>query len=106
VTLFKQPPPPPASRIVRDPSLGTHLDLAMVVFVVAIFLAGVLIWFINQGDKRRAAAVHTSAQPVDCPPPSEHEALHIVVRVRDGRISIDDCMYVAGRGAYRRSAAR
>jgi hypothetical protein len=40
-----------------------------------------------------------------CQPPSEHEQLHIVVTLRDGRLH-SECMFVGTRGTYARRTVR
>jgi hypothetical protein len=76
----------------QDPGRGLwKLELsilAVIVLIVAMF------WPVI-----RKSQVHTSA--LDCPPPAEHEQLHIIVRVRKGRLAVDDCLYVGSEGTYR-----
>jgi hypothetical protein len=43
--------------------------------------------------------------PAKCQPPSEHEQLHIVVTLRDGRLH-SECMFVGTRGTYARRTVR
>jgi hypothetical protein len=77
-------------------------------FVAALF--GLVAWFaddLNGWVRGRLERDTTTARRsfVDCPPPSEFEQLHIIVRRREDRIAAD-CWYVGTRGSYGSRAVR
>lgn len=45
----------------------------------------------------------TAPIPNECPAPTEHERLHVVLVSRDGRVAVDGCLYVGSRGTYHRT---
>lgn len=50
-----------------------------------------------------AARLRVQTSALACPPPAEHEQLHIIVRLRNGRLAVDECLYVGSQGTYRRA---
>lgn len=70
------------------------------IFVVLLLVVG-LVW--AWPDLR--AWLHSRTTPAavalnECPPPTEHEHLYIIVKHRDGRL-VSECMYFGSRGTYR-----
>lgn len=90
-----------STRVGAAPSLRFTIVLAVITTAVMLYVAP----FFAAKLAARLPALHLRA--VDCPPPSEHEQLHLIVVQHRGRLDVADCMYVGGAGAYqRRSAAR
>lgn len=68
--------------------------------ILAVLFAAAVVALATVAVNRRPSAVQTSARTIDCPKPGEFERLHIIVVVRDGRLSVDECLYVGSRGTY------
>lgn len=78
------------------------LDAAAVVGVLAV-VAGILAPLVADAWQHEQRAARTTPIAHDCPQPTEHERLHVVLVSRDGRVAVDGCMYVGSRGTYHRT---
>jgi hypothetical protein len=71
-------------------------------FFIALLL--IAVWAMDDLRAWTRTWFATPAIAGTCPPPSEHEQLHVVSYWRDGRL-LSECMYVGSRGAVRQLAA-
>lgn len=81
--------------VVRDAIIAIGVVAATVVVMPMIIEAAA-------DDIRRDPGAASVPIAAGCPPPTEHEQLHIVIVQRAGQL-VTDCRYVGARGTYQRS---